>query len=625
MEVSLETVFSQAAEFHKRNNFKEASKLYEKILNFDPNHQPTLINLGNIFNLTGDLLKAKYCFEKLLLLDSQNIGIIFKLSIIFYKLNDLKNSLINFNKLVQINPDLINLRYNLANILRSKKILNLKKTHPELIKNLFLILFKENDIDHSAISNNALLLLYERDDLKNYLNKKNLISKTFIKNLIQKEIFQLILQKTVITNYNLEKILTDIRREFFLEKIVDQSLNQFKYQNFLVSLAEQCWLNEYIWFVKDDELQKIKLLKDKIEQNEKIDEKEIALLGCYISLNSSEIIKKKLINYKSKNILFNDLINLQIKEPNIELGLKRTIKSVSEINNKISQNVREQYEENPYPRWRYCNQPSSIDFDNDFNFQISPNILHSKNKLENLKILLAGCGTGKHLMAIGKYKNSSVLAVDLSLSSLAYAKRKANELSYNHIDFLHSDILNLDKLNKEFDVIESVGTLHHMENPLDGLKILLKMLKPNGLLRLGLYSEIARKEIVKLREIINKKNFKRSLKDIRLFRKFIISENKSSDMYKSIFNKDFYTTSNVRDLLFHIKEHRYTIPEIDKILNDQNLEFLGFVFGDNSVKIEYSKMFPEDKNNVNLQNWHKFELKYPKTFMSMYQFWVKKN
>ena len=37
-----------------------------------------------------------------------------------------------------------------------------------------------------------------------------------------------------------------------------------------------------------------------------------------------------------------------------------------------------------------------------------------------------------------------------------------------------------------------------------------------------------------------------------------------------------------------------------------NLEFLGFM--DTLKKVEYAKLFPEDKNNVSLNNWHKFEL-----------------
>ena len=49
------------------------------------------------------------------------------------------------------------------------------------------------------------------------------------------------------------------------------------------------------------------------------------------------------------------------------------------------------------------------------------------------------------------------------------------------------------------------------------------------------------------------------------------------------------------------------------------------MFANDIIKKEYSKMFPDDKNNTNLENWNQFELKFPDTFISMYQFWVKKS
>ena len=85
---------------------------------------------------------------------------------------------------------------------------------------------------------------------------------------------------------------------------------------------------------------------------------------------------------------------------------------------------------------------------------------------------------------------------------------------------------------------------------------------------------------------------------------------------------DFFSTSNVRDLIFHVKEHRFSIPGIKKILNDLKLEFLGF--SNPYIKKKYSINFPDDKKNILLDNWQKFEQKYPDSFYDMYQFWLKK-
>ena len=92
--------------------------------------------------------------------------------------------------------------------------------------------------------------------------------------------------------------------------------------------------------------------------------------------------------------------------------------------------------------------------------------------------MIAGCGTGQHsISTAARVKDSKVLAIDLSLSSLAYAKRKTKELNINNIEYMQADILDLGKLKKQFDIIESSGVLHHMKNPMAGWQVLTDCLK----------------------------------------------------------------------------------------------------------------------------------------------------
>ena len=78
----------------------------------------------------------------------------------------------------------------------------------------------------------------------------------------------------------------------------------------------------------------------------------------------------------------------------------------------------------------------------------------------------------------------------------------------NSFEFSHKDkeeVFVCSKF-KEFDLIECGGVLHHMNNPSQGLKALVSVLKNNGFLKLGLYSELARQDIVKARNYITSKN-----------------------------------------------------------------------------------------------------------------------
>ena len=61
------------------------------------------------------------------------------------------------------------------------------------------------------------------------------------------------------------------------------------------------------------------------------------------------------------------------------------------------------------------------------------------------------------------------------------------------VTFKQMDLLSTSKMGVIFDIIECSGVLHHMDKPAEGLSTLLQQLKPGGYIKLGLYSEIARR------------------------------------------------------------------------------------------------------------------------------------
>ena len=197
-----------------------------------------------------------------------------------------------------------------------------------------------------------------------------------------------------------------------------------------------------------------------------------------------------------------------------------------------------------------------------------------------------------------------------------------NELGIDNVELIEMDILEVSLLEKKFDIIECGGVLHHMDDPSQGLKTLVGVLNPNGFLKLGLYSELARQDIVKARNYISSKKIQTNEDNIRNFRQKIISGELSN--LNSLKNRgDFYSLSEFRDLCFHAKEHRFTINQLEETLKSNKLEFLGFYLP-KPIKSLYKNYFPEDKKQTNLQNWETFEEKHTDTFRAMYQFWVSK-
>nr|WP_269617465.1 class I SAM-dependent methyltransferase [Prochlorococcus marinus] len=418
-------------------------------------------------------------------------------------------------------------------------------------------------------------------------------------------------------------MLTNVRK-YICDKIT-QSKEKISYSQlqFIIALGEQCFLNEYVYSFTEEEESSLNIIINRCIDGQ-LNEINISILSCYYPLYELLNQIPSLKSFNSYNQSYKELMILQISEPLQEIDLSKNIKKLGSINDDISQKVKSQYEENPYPRWRYGSHRESqkLSINQAINNDINPNSINHNADNRQLKVLVAGCGTGQHILSTQRYKNAQITSIDLSLSSLSYAQRKINELGIDNVELIQMDILEVGLLKMKFDIIESSGVLHHMNDPSQGLNALVDVLKNNGFLKLGLYSELARQDIIKGRNYIAGKDLQANEDSIRNFRETIFS-GKAPELNSLSKRSDFYTLSSCRDLCFHAQEHRFTINQLQETLKSNELEFLGFLLP-KPVKSLYRKYFPEDKTQTNLQNWERFEEQHPHTFRGMYQFWVYK-
>ena len=85
---------------------------------------------------------------------------------------------------------------------------------------------------------------------------------------------------------------------------------------------------------------------------------------------------------------------------------------------------------------------------------------------------------------------------------------------------------------------------------------------------------------------------------------------------------DFYSMSTFRDLLFHVQEHRFTIPRIKYCLDKLGLLFCGF---EDTKIVQKFNLNNFAKNAVyDLDKWDQFEKENPHAFSGMYQLWCQK-
>lgn len=395
---------------------------------------------------------------------------------------------------------------------------------------------------------------------------------------------------------------------------------------FFCALAQQCFINEYVFADTDAEREAVAGLRDRIAEALQsagdVDPLWLAAVAAYEPLYGIPDCGALLT--RSWPAAVDALLTQQVREPFAQRSMRGEIPRLTDIDDDVSVLVRQQYEENPYPRWVKSVpdvNPGPLDRHVRSKF---PHAQYCPTGKTAVDMLIAGCGTGQQVVDLATaITGARVLAVDLSLTSLCYAKYRTDAMGLTNVEYGQADILKLGALGRSFDVIASTGVLHHLRDPLQGWRTLLSLLRPNGLMQIALYSEIARASVVAARNFIAEKGYGVSPDDIRRCRQDIMQQDFRSPIAPVAMTTDFFGTSDCRDLLFHVQEHRFTIPQIKAFLDENGLRFLGFFTADPLLR-DYLKMFPDDIARNNLDNWHEFEMKNPMAFASMYQFWIQK-
>lgn len=399
------------------------------------------------------------------------------------------------------------------------------------------------------------------------------------------------LRKLIIPDIALERLFQTIRRYLLLE-LWPQGTLKTKNLTFICALAEQCFLNEYIYMAGEDEMAALSALP--------LDNPvAAAIAGCYAPLYTLGVSAKL-----SGMTAWRQLAKLQILQPKREQEILQELESFSDIDNAVSRNVRAMYEENPYPRWRSASLP-----------------LEPWDKAVGT-MLVAGCGTGRSVLQTGAmYPNVDITAIDITKRSLSYAKRQCEERGVDNITFLHGDILELGRLEKTFDFIECSGVLHHMADPVEGWRRLIEKLNPGGRMLICLYSTKARRAQKAIRERIAAKGYASDAESIRKLRAEAVKDESLQSIQRSL---DFYTLSEARDLVFHIQETTYTLAELKEIMDGLGVEFLRFRFPNPKGYEAYRARFPDEPTMASFENWDRLEDENEHLFSNMYQFICKK-
>lgn len=279
----------------------------------------------------------------------------------------------------------------------------------------------------------------------------------------------------------------------------------------------------------------------------------------------------------------------------------------------VTRAVAAQYDAWPYPAWQRGMAGLGESFTRVIG-AIAPDA--PQDLAENARILIAGCGTG--LQAVNwaqRFPQLRITAIDISAGALGYARARSPS-SLTNLHFHQCDLHDAGRFGT-FDAIIVTGVLHHLPSPETGWAALTGLLNPGGIMRVMLYSALARLPVracqARIADLAHLPVDDDLLRSVRAR----LIEGPPNDVTRSA---DFFHLGGVHDLLLHRHEEVFDVPRIQRALGALNLRLVRVRLPRREAQ-RYRAAYPLDPYCRDFRTWAAFERAHPRTFAGMYDFW----
>lgn len=249
----------------------------------------------------------------------------------------------------------------------------------------------------------------------------------------------------------------------------------------------------------------------------------------------------------------------------------------------VSAAVAKLYDTYPFPPEPILDQPPP-----GYNWRWNWLTAHSfctgrKPQKQDIRILDAGCGSGvgtEYLVHLNP--QAQIVGIDISAGTLEVARERCRRSGANRVEFHQLSLYDVEQLPGKFDLINCVGVLHHLPDPIRGIQALARKLSPGGLLHIFVYGELGRWEIGLMQKAIallqgeKRGDYQHG---VEVGRKIFASLPKENRLVKR--EQERWSLENHRDECFadmyvHPQEIDYNIDTLFELIDASGLEFMGF-------------------------------------------------
>jgi SAM-dependent methyltransferase len=239
-----------------------------------------------------------------------------------------------------------------------------------------------------------------------------------------------------------------------------------------------------------------------------------------------------------------------------------------------------------YERWRYPHPIQDLDawipnnwewFDPAHAHRI---LLPDREYKPDLDILIAGCGTNQ--AAVFAYTNpaAKVVAIDVSQPSLNHQQYLKDKHGLWNLELNLLPIEEVSSLGLDFDLVVSTGVLHHLADPLVGMKALAGCLRQDGAMAVMLYARYGRIGVELLESVFRDMGLVQDDSSVQIVKETVgvLSPDHPLGSYIKVARDLETSDAALVDTFLHGRQRSYTVDECIELVASAELAFQGWLF-----------------------------------------------
>lgn len=200
-----------------------------------------------------------------------------------------------------------------------------------------------------------------------------------------------------------------------------------------------------------------------------------------------------------------------------------------------------------------------------------------REKREDLDVLIAGCGSNAAARYAFNHPQARVTGLDLSASSLAHEQYLKDKHSLENLTLHQGRIEDVVKLGKKFDFIDCSGVLHHLPDPVSGLKALASVLKPEGTMAIMVYATYGRTGVYMMQDLFRLMNLGQTEQDVAHVKEAIGQLPRRHPIHDYMSRtRDTKYDAGLVDTFLHRQDRAYTVAECLDFAEQAGVSFMGW-------------------------------------------------